>query len=472
MRKLVAVVVLSVILVMGASPTHAVEEELTHGVGARAYAYKISVTKEVIQIDGQVPCDPETDPYGCDNQQYNQTLNCQPTIALGKGGLIPMAPPPGGTPRTGGAGDEAGQAPENREPPGASPVKLNELLAVGSISRAGSVLGSSGLASDTYVDQSGRSNPEAHSESDGFVANKNEYEERCDPATSTSSYVHPLTWSKETPEAFSFVECKGDDCSQSGAAGIPRPSARHALAAVHLSESGGKVTGKLRAFVSEMGGSQGANSLSVDYVATYVSFESDGTPEGMKWSAVTVASGVRINGVPVSLSQGQTVGTDAFFVGVAGPYVISKKDGTELKIYAPGMFYGTETQTTYVGGAELIAGLGRAPVFDFLSSPFANEGETISFTRPGPPAFGTNETAPAAGPEVPPEVTTGPEGPAFAVKEMSAGPWPLISLLAAGGLALTVLLFGWIQRFAWGRRLFEVQPLRSANWMYRAFVRT
>jgi len=471
MRKLLALVALSVLLVMGASPTHAVEEELAHGVGAKAYAYKISVTKEVIQLAGQAPCDKEADPYGCDKQRYNQSPNCQPSVALGSGGLVPMGPPPGGTLRTGGAGDGAGQAPENRDPPGASPVKINELLAVASISRAGSALGSSGLASDTFVDLDGRASPEAHAESDGFVGNKNEYEERCDPATSTSSYAHPMSWSKQTPEAFAFSECKGDRCSRSGSTEI-RPSAQQALAAVHLSESGGKVTGKLRSFVSEMGGSQGANSLSIDYVATFVSFESDGTPKGMKWSAVTVASGVRLNGIPINLSQGQTVGTDAFFVGVAGPYVVSKEDGTELRIYAPGMFYGTEAQTTYVGGAELIAGLGRAPRFDFLGSPFGNESETISFTRPGPPAFSDTGSLPAAGPEVAPQVTTGQEGPLFSVKQMSAGPAPLISLLAAGGLALTILLFGWIQRFKWGKRLFEVQPLRSANWMYRAFVRT
>ena len=471
MRKLLAIVALSVLLVMGASPTHAVEEELTHGVGAKAYAYKISVTKEAIQIAGLSPCNKQTNPYQCDKQRYNQALNCQPTLALGEGGLVPIGAPPGGSLRSGGAGDGMGMAPENRDPPGASPVKINELLAVASISRAGPVLGSSGLASDTFVDLDGRANPEAHAESDGFVSNKNEYEERCDPPTSTSSYVHPLTWSKETPEAFSFVECKGDRCSRSGST-QGRPSAQQAMAAVHLSESGGKVTGKLRAFVSEMGGSQGANSLSVDYVATFVSFESDGTPKGMKWSAVTVASGVRLNGVPINLSQGQTVGTDAFFVGVAGPYVVSKKDGTELRIYAPGMFYGTEAQTTYIGGAELIAGLGRAPVFDFLSSPFANEGETISFTRPGPPVFSGTDSLPAAGPEVAPGVTTGPEGPLFSVTEMTADPLPLISLLAAGAFGLTLLLFGWVQRFSWGKRLFEFQPLRSANWMYRAFVRT
>ena len=55
MRKLLAIVALAVLLVMGASPTHAVEEELAHGVGAKAYAYKISVTKEVIQLAGQAP---------------------------------------------------------------------------------------------------------------------------------------------------------------------------------------------------------------------------------------------------------------------------------------------------------------------------------------------------------------------------------------------------------------------------------
>lgn len=491
-KKRIAVLSIAVLLFLAALPTWAVEDEITYGVLGSGYVYKISVTKDVIEAAGKVPCDSTTDPYQCDRWRYNQALNCPTSIALGGQGVKPIDAIGAATEgKSGGAGQGAGMAPEDRSPPGASPVRVNELVTVATISKAGSVLGSSGMASDTFIEQSGRYNPEAHVESDAFVSTKNFYEERCDPVN-TSSYVHVFTRSEIQPEIFTMSECFSDQCSQSGigARGFsaPRPSAQEARTMAHLSGAGGKIQGRVKSFISKMGGASGANSLTAESVLTYISFESDGSPKGLKWTALTTASGVKINGQEVALEPGQTFGVDipgappelrergapgpqSFFVGLSAPYVISKKDGTQLKIYAPGMFYGTETQTTYIGGAQLDAGLGRAPAFDFLATDFPSSFGTISFLRPGPPPFGSAF-------EPTPDSSSGQaidgieRGPILSVREMATGPAPMIILMAAAGFALALLMLGWIQRFEWGRHLFGFQPLRSVNWVYRAFVRT
>lgn len=487
--KRIAVLSIGILLFLAALPTWAVEDEITYGVLGSGYVYKISVTKEVIEATGKAPCNRETNPYQCDKWRYNQALNCPTSIALGRQGFKPIDAIGLNEGVSGGAGQgtATGTVPEDRSPPGASPVRINELLTIATISKAGSVLGSSGMASDTFVEQDGRSNPEAHTDSDAFVASKNSYEERCDPV-STSSYVHAFTRSETQPETFSMMECFSDQCSRSGIGpDAPRPSAREARTMAYLTDKGAQIQGRVKSFISNFGGASGANSLTAESVLTYISFESDGSPKGLKWTALTTASGVKINGQEVALEPGKTFGVEvpgappelrqhgapgpqSFFVGLSAPYVISKKDGTQLKIYAPGMFYGTETQTTYIGGAQLDAGLGRAPIFNFLATEFPSDFGTIEFFRPGPPPFESQFESPSD-----PTPATGgvdPRGPILSIREMSAGPTPMIILMAAAGFALVLLLLGWIQRFVWGRRLFSVQPLRSVNWIYRAFVRT
>ena len=506
LKRLVPLLAVLGLMAAVAGPVYAAETELNYTIAeARATAYKISVSKEVIQADGLgnelAPCNEETDLYGCDNARYNQQPNCPPNIAIGPSGPLPQPGGPAGAgEKKGGAGDTTGQVPSKKEPPGASPVKINEVMSEGRLSKAGAVLEAGGVGSDTFVDLSGRSQPLAHTESDAFVFNRNPYEERCDPAPG-SSYAHVLSRSAQTPEVFSMAECFDQRCSQSGST-YGRPSARHARTIVHLYESGGKVFGKLRAYVTDLTVGSGAQSFSVQNMSTYLSFETDGTRNGLRWVASSTASGVSIAGQPRSLPPGETVElpTESVpcptpppvppvpgapvqppsvpnpcvgqtFVGLAGPYIITNAEGTLLTMIAPGMFYGNNQQTTHVAGAEIRAGFGRAAPFSF--SPFGGTGDgfSLGLIRPGPAPFGT-ELPPAEG-GLPAVEAAAPADPrTVSLQRLPAGPVAAASILGFGGLILLVLLAGWIQRFNWGKRIYRAQPLRSLNWIYRAFVRT
>jgi hypothetical protein len=481
MRRLLAATSLALLLALVAAPSASgAEAELTFNItDTRAYAYKISVGKEVIQVAGLSPCNKQTDPYGCDKNRYNQQPNCPPPKAVA---LMPD-PVKGVDLKSGGAGQGTGPT-SGREPEGASPVKINELLTVGTITKAGPFLGSGGVASDTFVDLDGRANPEAHTESDAFVTNKNSQEERCDPANA-ASYVHAVSKSGQKPETYSFVECTDEfqpqepRCGRSGST-EGRPSAKKAYSIVHLYESGGKVIARLKSFVSNMTMGSGTQSLGVESMTTYLSLESDGTRSGLKWSAISSASGVTLGGQPITLRPGDTVEAPGgcappagcvgpTHVGLAGPYVSTSQDGTKVLMIAPGLFYATTTQTTYVAGAELRAALGRAIPFSFSALGIGSS-SPLGLVRPGPAPFGSELPTDTGVP-----VATGPvDGgdPIVSVKRLVTQPVAFTSLIALGGLTLAVLLAGWIQRFAWGQKLYRMQPLRSINWMYRAFVRT
>src|SRR5207248_3433619 len=58
---------------------------------ARAYAFKVSLSKQELQLIP--PCDPKTDPYGCDTSKYVHTPNCPATIALGRTKPGPLPAP-------------------------------------------------------------------------------------------------------------------------------------------------------------------------------------------------------------------------------------------------------------------------------------------------------------------------------------------------------------------------------------------
>lgn len=468
---------------------------------AKAYGYKISVTKEAIEAaraqsnsykqckatfnnpncEKIRPCDPATDVYQCDSYQYNHTPNCPPALALGlfKEGPQPVKPP-GGVERTGGAGINAGNATTDPHP--ANPVKINELLASGiSLTRIASSLQSGGMSSDTYVDLDGRANSEAHTETDGFIPNKPSYEERCWSGTNPPSpfgdggpsvidpadMVHILSRSTQTPRSYQMTECFGSQCSQSESI-FGRPSANHALMVSDMFEAGGKVHGRLMSVVS--GASFGAGQATADNIATYAAFESDGTAKGLKWTVVTVATGVKLAGQPVSPQVGGPAvgGPGGTFVGVAGPYVNALADGSKITIIAPGFFYGTEQQTTYAAGAELRASMGRA-VSQGTFTP-VNEPGTIRLLIPGVTGFtvpGETE-APVVVELAPPE----PSDPTISIREVSGSILPTVSIFSGAALALLLMLSGWVQRFGWGKRIFALQPLRSFVWIYRAFVRT
>ncbi|MGH2812034.1 MAG: hypothetical protein ACRDI1_04905 [Actinomycetota bacterium] len=466
-KVLLVALLLSLVAAALVSPVSAQETVLTYTIKeARAYGYKISVTKEVIEISRQAPCDPETDPYQCDKNRYERTPNCPSEVAIGPAGAAPKAAAPPGTPlESGGAGATLGTSTAGgRAPPGASPVKINELLATAHIARAGDVGEAGGTASDTFVDLDGRGNPNAHAESDAFIPNKNVYEERCDPAAS-GSYVHVLSRSFQTPEVYNLAECRREQCSRSGST-EGRPQVNEATSIVHVFERDGKVFGQLRATVSKL--SFPGSPLAIGALKTFVAFESDGTPEGLKWSAGTSATGVTVAGQPVPAPPGEAILGPGFAAGVSGPYVLATEDGSQLTIIAPGFFYGTDAQTTYAAGAEIYVGLGRAVPFSFSATDLSSG----SFTplQPGLPAFQSRGSG-AAPPPAPAPPSTG-DPLAVSVEKVSFDPWAAGAILGLAVTALLIMLLNWMRRFEFGRRLYRIQPLRSLNWMYRAFLRT
>lgn len=476
-RVLVAIAVTAFLATFFVATAGSVEQELTYSIvdnpdqlgQTRAYAYKISITPEVIQAAGAPnqfgitkPCDPATDKYNC---QYNHVPNC----AADRKKYF-EATPPVGEAKTGGAGFRNERA-SAREPENASPIKINDLQTNANLSNAGSVLGSGGQASDTFIDHSGAQNKEAHTESNAFVSNKPEFEERCFTQEGSSGYVHVVSRSGQKPETYHLSECFEDSCSRSGILSAPRPSAKRAYSIVDLREDKGKVYGKLKGFVSSMTMGSGTQSLSVESMTTYISFESDGTRSGLKWTAISAASGVTLGGIPINLKPGDTVSdpTGQVYVGIVGPFISASDDGKNLFMIAPGLFYSTSQQTTYVAGAQVRATFGRAIPFSFLSSSFGSS--SLGLIRPGPSTFGS-EVPSDLGTTAAPAESTPAEPPVLSIKRLATRPWPFTSLAIFAVVTLGVILAGWVQRFRWGRRIYTLQPFRSFNWMYRAFVRT
>jgi hypothetical protein len=468
MKKLLALLAIALLISLVLFPAPSVssaEAELTFNIAeARAYAYRISLNEEVFRL---ASCNKQTDPYQCDNNRYNQAPNCPPARRT----EVAATPPPGGKVLSGGAGFQ-NERTSGKEPHKANPVKINELVTTGSLTKAGTVAGASGSASDTFTDNSGRDNPEAHAESDATIPNKNRREERCQEPEA-SSYIHVLSRSETQPETYSLTECIGENRCSESAIGYRRPSAGRAFSVISLYQEGGKVFGRLKAFVSNMSFGSGPTGATVESMTTYLSFESDGTRAGLKWSAVSTASGVTAFGQPVPLESGQTVEAPggAAFIGIVGPYVVANNAGTQLMMIAPGLFYSTNDQTTYVAGSEVRAGFGRSIPFSFLASQFNSGNPGLGLIRPGPQNFG-DETAALGTDGVLPTAPDAGEPPVLSIRRLATAPWPLASMIAAAGLALLVLLAGWMQRFPVARKLFRLQPLRSLNWMYRAFVRT
>jgi hypothetical protein len=408
---------------------------------------------------------------------------------------------------SGGAGEQrpsgGGSAPQ------ASPVKVNELYSHAQLSHSSDILGAGGRASDTWVDLSGRYNPDAHVESDPFAAVPVPYEERCysgrkntssnpDPRVSLvknnpiepSNFIHVASLSKQSSDAFSLAECRGGStCGQSGST-QGRPSADNVKSSVHLYEKGGRVYGYLSAFVSQL--SDGSGAFAAQSVATTVSFETDGTKGGLKWKVATKVTGASLGpGGPVNLdsvtgnSGNQIMGSGGFFFGVAKPYVNAASDGSTLTIQAPGLFYGYDDgsgtgQVTYYGGAELYAasiGLVNTttglPVYEPPSTT-TNASDSF-YTVTTPPVFPTlgnpalsvpiANAAPTAYTRQIPKAT-------YAVREVAASPWPAATILGLAFLGALALLSQWLKRFEWVKRLYHFQPFASFDWMYRAFVRT
>ncbi|HWC13856.1 MAG TPA: hypothetical protein VG929_04605 [Actinomycetota bacterium] len=447
----------------------------------RAYAYKAGLRDEVIPLIP--PCKPEEDPYDCDNSKWEHKENCPEPIEIGRTGKAPQPqPPPEAEPAKGGAGDHAG--PPERPDEG-TPIQLNRLLSAAKLGHVSGLFEAGGLASSIYTDSSGRSEPLAHTQSEAFASNFAPYEERCysgddsgDPRPiDKENYEHFLSRSFKTPSTYHLSECVGKRC-QLGL-GL---SAERARQIVLLEERSGEVSGRLRSTVDGLTSAGGVFTL--DSLVTYVTFRSDGTRGGLKWSAVTTASGAKVAGQPVTLPPGETVAGPGFTAGVSEPYVDASKDGTKLNIVALGLHFGSEEQNAFLGGAELVASFGaddafRFPPFDEpaeeQADPFGTGGGgglgsfgtgSGGFNIGGPADFDdVAQPPPAASP-----VAVG-EPEDILIYEVVAGYGITAALIAVGLVGWMMLLSRWLQRYAWARRLYRVQPFRALDWMYRAFIK-
>ncbi len=450
----------------------------------RAYAYKAGLRDEIIPLIP--PCKPEDDPYDCDNSKWEHKENCPEPIEIGRKGKAPKPKPPReAEPAKGGAGDHAGPA---ERPEQGTPIQLNRLLSAAKQSHVSGLSEAGGLASSIYTDSSGRSEPLAHTQSEAFAPNFAPYEERCysgddsgDPRpVDKDNYEHFLSRSFKTPSTYHLSECFGKRC-QFGL-GF---SAERARQIVLIEETSGAVSGQLHSMVDGLKSAGGAFTL--DSIVTYVTFRSDGTRAGLKWSAVTTASGAKIAGQPVALPPGETVGGPGFSVGVSEPYVDAAKDGRKLTILALGLHFGSREQNAFLGGAEVVASFGADESFQF---PSFDEPETGAPGAPsgtgsggdfgpiggGSGGFGVgnpggfDDAGQSPPPAAPPPVAAG-EPEEILIYKVVTGIGIAPALLALGLLGWMMLLSRWLQRYTWARRLYGVQPFRALDWMYRAFIK-
>ena len=452
---------------------------------ARAYGQKLSLDKAVIEAAPK--CDPEDDPkYKCDEGQWNHEPNCPEKIEIGKTGKAPKEKPPDVEPTSGGAGENLGG---ETAPPQSSPVRYNRFVALGTLSRVPGLKEARGFASRVYVDLSGRDDPEAHTESEA-IGTQRAWEERCFPEDAAKedgdNFTHLLSRSNKQLSTYHFTQCLKQQCFE----GAPGPGtfggdAEKATAIVDLQEEAGDVVGKLSAVVEDL--SYGGGQLTIESVETYLEFRSDGTPQGLKWSVSSTANGARLGGQPITLPPGEMIGGPGFSVGMAAPYVNAEEDGTKLTIVAEGLTIGTDQQSVFVGGAELYAGFGSGvdpgldlgPIATGGGDPVDTGGDFgggSGFDSPvgGIGSVGGSGDLNLAGPsttDVSAPTAAGDPGEVL-VYRMATGRGALPALLALGAIVWFLVMSRWLQRFGWGRKLTRLQPFRTIDWVYRAFVKT
>jgi len=484
---------LSVISALGWSGSaQASSSQLTYQVSdARAYAYKASIGQAVIQAAPK--CAQNPDKYHC--RDYDHKKNCPNKIAIGAKTLPPDPQPPEGVDgQHGGAGQGAGNG--NSGVPQSSAVRLNRLFSDAALGREGNVLASNGVSSLQYVDLGSPPwNPEAHTETDAF-SNLPKYEERCyetgsdgnyDPKASShakpgDSYAHMFSHSQKGPETDAYTECFQSQC-QFNTAPLS-PAAAHGLTQVHLQQTGDTVRGVLSAELEDL--NFGNGGFVIKELKSYATFESDGTAEGLRWNVVTTAQGVTLGGQPINFPQGQSIeigaGDQGVSIGMAGPYVSAAKDGSTLSIVAPGMYVATTHQTACFAGAEMQANFGHGQSISFPPLPGGNTNPPPSSTggsggvpatsgnsAVGPSTGGGNGFPPATGGSNTPQPAASPQ---FALLSKHDPPWAPVTILAIGFLGFLMVFLRWSQQFEWGRRMYEVQPIRGFQWLYRAFLKT
>ena len=468
-------------------------DQLTYQVSdAEAYAYKASIPQPVVQAAPK--CDPKTDKkFHCDT--YDQHPNCPSAIAFGADTVPPdpQAPQTVGTDGvSGGAGDTEGQDPTTTNVPQSSSIRLHRLYANGQLGSSSGVLGANGLSSLQYTDLGGPpwTNGYSHTETDAFTTQDN-YEERCyatdsngnyDPKASSNakagdSFAHFLSHSFTTPGTDDYSECFQSQCQFYF--GI---TASHGLSQLHLEQTGDTVRGVLYARLDDLVFPGGA-PLAIHELQTYAEFESNGTADGLKWEAVTSAQGATLAGQPINMPTGKSFeigsGDQAVAFGVAGPYATADKDGSTLHIVAPGMFFATSQQTAFLAGAELTANFGQAAVLSF-QQPGTNTGNPgTTTTTPGTgPTTTVGNTVPLSQPQLgntqPVSGGTQPGSslPQSTLISKTDAPWAPLTIFLFGALGFLAVLLRWAQQFQWGRDLLELRPMRGAEWLYRAFVKS
>jgi hypothetical protein len=506
MKRILAVSLTALIIAAALAPAALAADEktvLSYSVkDARAFLWQIHYPQSTFISEKYGPCDKEADTYNCDRARYNQKPGSCQDQALGRTAEATSETPTPGEAEGGVGPNDVGEKPAYF--PTGNVVTVIHGLALG---RLGSSLESGGLASMYYVDNSGRRETEAHVESDGYVGNRNDYEERCavvDAFSETSMYpgpfaAHMLSRSTQTPSTYNMAAFTTAEAQNA----FPPGKSKESVAIVKLWQAEGKVHGLLTSTVRAV---TLADQLTVDAVRTIISFESDGTEKGLKVRAKTVAAGIRFAGqtLPsVSANEVIRLGSDNF-LGVVSPVVESSNKGRQLIVRASGLFLAAHTtldqlpipenpfneeplkslptgdpfdgeltlggrlypdQVVYVAGALLDTSMGRIQEFALPPLPPLPKFPPLPTIKPPtftPPTYGTIPVPPG----------TQPVGvPRYITRELAGSAWTLAIIVAFTLLGLLGVMGRWSMRYEWARRLSNVTPFPAFDWAYRAFLK-
>ncbi len=529
MKRVLAAAALGVIFVAVAVPppgAAAASEptELTYSIkDARAFLWQVHYPQTTFLTEFYSPCNPETDPFKCDRNAYDQTKATCGGQALGRKEEAPETPVPGDA--DGGVTEPTESVGAAADWPRGNPVTVMHGLALG---RLGSSPEAGGMATMYYVDNSGRRETRAHVESDAFVSNRNDYEERCaavDAVSESSDYgapfaAHMLSRADQTPATYTMASFTTVEASR---ATYPPGQPKESVSIVKLWQAAGRVNGVLTSTVRAL---KLADQITVDVVRSVIEFSSDGTEKGLEVAAKTEALGLTLFGTRLPSLTGNEVLVlgEGSFLGVLSPVIQKSKDGHEITVRAPGLFLATNTtlnelpipedpfqyeepgaqlrgaigdardqlcvgagrdpaqsiakdgcrlslggklfpaQVVYVAGAILDAGVGRGPVFALPPIPPLPNLPLLPPVTPGvtPPTF-TNTVPPV------PTQTVGVAR--FEFRGLSDSPWPLVMIVLLSALGLLAVMARWSMRYPWARSLARVPPFPAVGWAYRAFLK-
>jgi hypothetical protein len=463
---------------------------------ARAFLWQIHYPQSTFVTEKYAPCDEEADTYHCDRTAYNQTPGSCGNQALGRTTEAPETPTPEEAAGGVGPSDAAGSPADF---PVGNPVEVIHGLALG---RLGSSPEAGGLASMYYVDQSGRRETEAHAESDGYVGNRNDYEERCavvDAFSESGMYdgpfaAHVLSRADQKPSTYNMTSFTTMEASK-----YPPGQSKESVSIVKLWEAEGKVHGIL---TSTVRGITLADQITVDVVRSIISFSSDGTEKGLAAVAKTEALGVSIMGTRLPALAAPSViplGGNSY-LGVVAPIVQSTDHGHQLTVRAPGLFLAANTplnllpvpedpfnqapldslpgtdglkgqltlggrfyssQVVYVAGAIVDAGFSRIQAFVLPPLPPLPPFHLLTVTPPT--SSFTDQIVPPA---------TQPVGaPRYVARELAGSAWTLATIVVFTIIGLLGVMGRWSMRYPWAQRVAHVPPFPAFGWVYRAFLK-